>query len=620
MRVIGASAVRSDDSFIAALSAARAAPSLRVPHTVSAWELLQKLRKKRRREFSGAEVLVDTAGETACTQFRGAGDLVNDGCYAALPKAHPIALAALERAHSRLSSKLLADHKCWSAWAARAWCQLLLGRPQCAAVDGMECQERAPFEPDGYGVVAEACLEMGGAAEARVHILNALSANAADDRLHYCLQTIETAAKLVPPDADRQPEMSYSLLQTSGRGGCGPQRVMPHDSEIEEIARTRNACKLGVQISQSDGRGVVLLATQNYSKGEELWTEVPVVSVCLDPNRCQRCMLPVEPHDASKQRSETSSSASKHEAGVAVLCDKCGEVFCSKHCLSCANSEWHGVQCGATSRRIAQLRQTLWSERKAVEHHYHVLVAARLSALALSRCILSSGDVDVSVLRADCTELNEYYGVDHLVGLGDDATPDILQSNVQPFAPIFKQYKLFCSITGLGGASEMPAGRRFGFEWYQRIFGICVANSMQDHIGGDTDATPHVSLCAKGSLSNHSCNPNAGSTSFATTLVEPRNGLVAVDANYSDTATGTGSSLVAADSRMQVCANANAMVFRARRPIHSGEEINVTYISETHLQARVAQRRTSLRHYLFSCRCGRCEAEDAEGTRAAVDR
>ena len=601
VHVISAAAVPTEASFAAALSTANAAATLRVPATVSAWDLLQKLRTKSRRrlEFAGADVLVDAAAERACTQFRGSGDLVDGGCYAALPRHHPLALAALEATLGELSTTLLHDPGCWCAWAARAWCQLLLGRPHCAAVDGMECQECAPFEPDGYGVVAEACLEMGGAAEARVHILNALSADATDDRLHHCLQAIEAAAKLVSADVDHQPEMKYSLLQTSGRGGCSAIRATPNDAKVDEVSRSADlGQRARVPTSHSEGRGVVLVATQNYKKNAVLWTEVPVVSVCLEPNRCQRCMLHVLRHE------NATPIDPEFAAPAAVLCEECGEVFCSRRCRNCADTEWHRLQCGATSRRIAQLRQVLWSEGKGVEHHYHVLVAARLSALALSRCTSLSGTTDIQVIPADCPELDEYYGVGHLVGLGDDAPQDILRSNLQPFAAVLKQYKLFCSLTGLGGASKMPAGRRFDFGWYLRIFGICIANSMQDHIGGDARAVPHVSLCAKGSLSNHSCTPNAGSTSLATVLAQP-----GAQAGTADPGAARP------QFSQQFCAN--AMVFRARRDISAGDEINVTYISEAQLQTPAAQRRKSLQHYLFHCGCERCEAEDAQGTRAA---
>lgn len=236
------------DTFAAALSAARASRRLRVPPTVSAWDLLQKLANKRPAEFAGAEVLVDVVTELACTRFRGAGDLTNGGCYAAIGKHHPLALAALETTYGKLSAALLHDHECWSTWAARGWCQLLLGRPHCAAVDGMECQECAPFKADGYGVVAEACLEMGGAAEARVHILNAISADATDDRFYHCLQAIEAAAKLVSPDVERQPEMQYSLLQTTRAGDPGIIR--------ELTGRARDARGLRAGAPSARGRRV----------------------------------------------------------------------------------------------------------------------------------------------------------------------------------------------------------------------------------------------------------------------------------------------------------------------------------------------------------------------------
>ncbi len=594
------------DTFAAALSAARASRRLRVPPTVSAWDLLQKLANKRPAEFAGAEVLVDVVTELACTRFRGAGDLTNGGCYAAIGKHHPLALAALETTYGKLSAALLHDHECWSTWAARGWCQLLLGRPHCAAVDGMECQECAPFKADGYGVVAEACLEMGGAAEARVHILNAISADATDDRFYHCLQAIEAAAKLVSPDVERQPEMQYSLLQTNGRGGCAAQRATPNDALVDEFSRSQGRSP-HIKTSLSEERGVVLVATQAYKRNDVLWTEVPVVSVCLEPNRCQRCMMPV-----AMQCDNNAPSSPELQAPAAVRCEECGEVFCSRHCYSCADSEWHRVQCGDPSRRIAKLRQALWSAGKRVEHHYHVLVAARISALALSRCAALRDDTDIQAIRPDCTNLDEYYGVSHLVGLGDDASQDILRSNLQPFAGVVKQYKLFCSLTGLGGASKIPAGRRFDFGWYTRIFGICIANSMQDHIAGDANAAAHVSLCAKGSLSNHSCNPNAGSTSLATMIAEPRGRKPTTERAAT---TRPGHLQRGAALGMQA---ANAMVFRARREISTGDEINVTYISEAQLQRPAAQRRESLKHYLFRCRCERCEAEDIKIARAAA--
>jgi hypothetical protein len=87
-----------------------------------------------------------------------------------------------------------------------------------------------------------------------------------------------------------------------------------------------------------------------------------------------------------------------------------------------------------------------------------------------------------------------------------------------------------------------------------------------------------------------SCTPNAGATSIATTLV----------------ATGTHADGIAELERMP----ANTMVFRARRDIAGGDEINVTYITEAQLQQPAACRRNSLSHYLFWCRCERCELED----------
>jgi hypothetical protein len=555
VRLIGSS--RAGVAFASAVSAARATTPSRVPPAASAWELLRRLRRRRAASFADAEVLVDLVSEAACTRFRGPGDVVAGGCYAALPRCHPLATAALSNAHRNLSARLRIDPSCWSAWAARGWCNLLLGRPHCAAIDGMECQDLAAFEPEGYGVVAEACLEMGGAAEARVHILNALSADAADDRLHFTLMAIEAAAKLVPASSEVQPEMQYSLADD------GPAWSLLPSSRLERIG-TGVAVGGSVQAVQTEDRGLVLTATKAFTTGDVLWIETPVVSVCLDPARCQRCMLPV-----------------RH----AVQCD-CGEVFCSQHCKDLAGADWHHVQCGEAAKRIAKLRETLWSNGLDVGQHYHVLMAARLSALALARAAGRSGkweDVDID-------PLDEHHDICHLVGLGDDADPETLKANTQPFEPLLKQYRLFCSLTGLGGASQFPAGRCFDFAWYSRLLGIFIANGMQDHIGGDAQAAAHVSLCAKGSLSNHSCNPNAGATSIATALV----------------ATGTHADGIAELERMP----ANTMVFRARRDIAGGDEINVAYITEAQLQQPAACRRNSLSHYLFWCRCERCELED----------
>ena len=299
--------------------------SLKVPATVSAWDLLAKLGAKKK-AFAGADVLVNLEAEVACTTYRGAGDLITGGCYAALPRAHPLAVAGLWAAHKALSAKLEADCKDWRAWAARAWCLLLLGRPHCATVDGIECQDCDPFQPDGCGIVAEACLEMGSPAEARVHILNALAASVNDDRLHHCLQAIEAAAPLIEDivledGTLRLPEMKYPLLNAPARRATEQQKAGGVSALLTD-----------------DGSGYCLTATKPFSAGEILWIETPLVSVCLDPMRCQRCLLPVRV--ASGDGKEEASALSVRVPAVRA---DCGELFCSERCKNTAFDEWHKV-------------------------------------------------------------------------------------------------------------------------------------------------------------------------------------------------------------------------------------------------------------------------------------
>ena len=102
---------------------------------------------------------------------------------------------------------------------------------------------------------------MGSPAEARVHILNALSATPTDDRLHHCLAAIEAKAPQVEDIASddgtlRQPEMRYPLLTAPPRSATEMQKAGGVSAVLTE-----------------DGCGYSLTATKTFrtTSGEPWW-------------------------------------------------------------------------------------------------------------------------------------------------------------------------------------------------------------------------------------------------------------------------------------------------------------------------------------------------------------
>ena len=441
-----------------------------------------------------AAVLIDQTSCLACTLPSGQGDLRAGRTYCLRPRGSAEAIAALVATHRRYTALLRQRPGAAELWAGRSSANLLLERPHIAATDAMVSQDLAPFEPWPYMLVAEACLAMGAAAEARVHCLEGLKSDPDHKRLHRLLASIESLAA-VTADQDTEPEPMYPVHASGaqvlwlGDWVCTPRQccvtdrsdsatVIQADSVGQSVARAHNRGRLALQEIPGAGSGLVALA--DFQPAEVLFIDVPHISVSFDPTRCQQCMRPVQKRrQAGEQESWADEEVGATDRGLsavpAVTCPDCGESYCCKDCRSIAWAAYHSVQCGKASTQIQRCQASLWELGKPIDQHYHVTMAVRQLAISITRALQNQeqqateqelhGDKDVreKETAADCVGsvtadtpilLDNMTGLSHLVGMGDDATPEIARAHPQDFSTLLRQYELFRSLSGLKDAAD----------------------------------------------------------------------------------------------------------------------------------------------------------------------
>ena len=347
-------------------------------------------------------MLVDARSGAACTCVsRDCEELRAGDAYSVRACGSDAGVAALRAAYRQHTARLRRSPDDAKAWAARAACNLLLGRPHLAAADAMASQNLDAFAPCGYMLVAEACLAMGGAAEARVHCLNGLAADAAHPRLHRVLQMIEDEA-VTTAHLNPQPELRYPLHAVGGSvwlapGGGGSVRT---DAMVGR-ALAAQTDRLHAKRVPGAGLGVFVAEGESFEPAEVLFVDVPHISVCLDSTCCQLCMKPVATE-------------------AAAACEACAEVYCSEGCRRRAWDSFHSVQCGEVAKRVAACQRSLLAAGKDIGQNYHVLTAVRQSGIILAAAAQAKAQ------RGETDEVDEsgepwvdtLAGVSHLVGMG----------------------------------------------------------------------------------------------------------------------------------------------------------------------------------------------------------
>ncbi|OQV14277.1 SET and MYND domain-containing protein 5 [Hypsibius exemplaris] len=365
-------------------------------------------------------------------------------------------------------------------------------------------------------------------------------------------------------------------------------------------------------VNSKSGNG--LFAKRNFQAGEVIFEEAPLVVTQFVWNEdcnyrsCEKCLRPLETAQENARRLTGNRALNLPLPELDDIkpaehrnCGNCGASYCSAACLDSAYRSYHKRLChvNQSAHPLDVIRET-WKQSHHPPESFNVMAIAKLAAMFLSAESLEDKKCITGALaRFQCETANANEGIVHrMLGPNFEVRLEVLRPL---FAAAFPEesvtgwwtkdgflalFAVFArNAQGVGVSSygtwaynvrNSPNCTQQTLDWLDGI-----DKAIEEKTGLDFMDNEGSGLFVRQRASNHSCDPN---------------------------------------TEVKFRLNNATLSLIARRPIHAGEEVFITYLDNCALERSRHSRQKELRsYYLFNCSCQKCQQQADQADETSED-